>query len=187
MPALPYLKSLDPKLPTIGKILRKMGYYTAYKGKWHLNGAMAMENHADDIKALFETTMDRDYGFYDYTGTGDFIEGAQGGYQYDQITAAQAIQWLKAKGRPMTDRNQPWYLAVNLVNPHDVMWVNTDRPGETPVQAVEAKLRIAYPPNDLVLPAGMERDPAAEDAGSNRSTRPTACRRIASTRPPTPS
>ena len=87
---VPYMKSLDPKLPTIGKILRKLGYYTAYKGKWHLNGAMAMENHPDDIKALFETMMDRDYGFYDYTGSGDFIEGALGGYQYDQITTATA-------------------------------------------------------------------------------------------------
>ncbi len=147
---VPYMKSLDPALPTIGKILRKMGYYTAYKGKWHLNGAMAMENHADDIKALFETMMDRDYGFYDYTGVGDFIEGAQGGYQYDQITTAQAVQWLKAKGRPMTDRRQPWYLAVNMVNPHDVMWVNTDTPGQPPKQAIEAKLKIAYPPDDTL-------------------------------------
>ncbi|MDP1840166.1 MAG: sulfatase-like hydrolase/transferase [Reyranella sp.] len=147
---VPYMKSLDPKLPTIGKILRKMGYYTAYKGKWHLNGAMAMENHANDIKALFETMMDRDYGFYDYTGVGDFIEGARGGYQYDQITTAQAVQWLKAKGRPMTDKRQPWYLAVNLVNPHDVMWVNTDTPGQPPKQAVEAKLGIAFPPDDTL-------------------------------------
>ena len=147
---VPYMKSLDPKLPTIGKILRRLGYYTAYKGKWHLNGAMAMENRADEIKALFETMMDRDYGFYDYTGTGDFIEGAQGGYQYDQIVAAQAAQWLKAKGRPMTDKRQPWFLAVNFVNPHDVMWVNTDTPGQPPHQAVEAKLKIAYPPDDTL-------------------------------------
>jgi arylsulfatase A-like enzyme len=146
---VPYMKSLDPKLPTIGKILRKLGYYTAYKGKWHLNGAMAMENRADSIKALFESTMDKDYGFYDYTGTGDYIEGALGGYQYDAITAAQAVQWLKAKGRPMTDRKQPWYLAVNFVNPHDVMWVNTDRAG-APVQAKDAKLGIALPPQDAL-------------------------------------
>jgi arylsulfatase A-like enzyme len=84
---VPYMKSLDPRLPTIGKILRKLGYYTAYKGKWHLNGAMASENQPDDIKALFESTMDKDYGFYDYTGTGDYIEGALGGYQYDAITS----------------------------------------------------------------------------------------------------
>ena len=144
---VPYMKSLASKLPTIGKILRKLGYYTAYKGKWHLNGAMAMENRADDIKALFETMMDRDYGFYDYTGTGDYIEGALGGYQYDQITSAQAAQWLKAKGQPMTARRQPWYLAVNLVNPHDVMWLDTDRPGQ-PVQAKDAKLKIAGVPDD---------------------------------------
>ena len=144
---VPYQKSLSPKLPTIGKILRKLGYYTAYKGKWHLNGAMATENHANDIKALFETMMDKDYGFFDYTGTGDFIEGALGGYQYDEVTGAQARQWLKAMGRPMTDRKQPWYLAVNFVNPHDVMWVNTDQPGQ-PVQAKEAQLSIAFPPED---------------------------------------
>ncbi len=91
--------------------------------------------------------MDKDYGFYDYTGTGDYIEGALGGYQYDAVVAAQALQWLKAKGRPMTDRKQPWYLAVNFVNPHDVMWVNTDRPGEK-VQATDAQLSIAFPPQD---------------------------------------
>ena len=145
---VPYMKSLDSRLPTVGKILRKLGYYTAYKGKWHLNGAMAMENRANDIKALFETMMDKDYGFYDYTGTGDYIEGALGGYQYDAITAAQAMQWLKAKGRPMADARQPWYLAVNFVNPHDVMWVNTDQPGQPPVQARDAKLAIAFPPED---------------------------------------
>jgi arylsulfatase A-like enzyme len=147
---VPYMKSLDPKLPTIGKILRKLGYYTAYKGKWHLNAAMTMENHANDIKALFETMMDRDYGFYDYTGTGDYIEGALGGYQYDAITSAQAAQWLKAVGQPMTAERQPWYLAVNLVNPHDVMWLNTDVPGEPSVQAKDAKLQIAFPPDDTL-------------------------------------
>ena len=72
-----------------------------------------------------------------------------GGYQYDQITSAQAAQWLKAKGRPMTDRRQPWYLAVNLVNPHDVMWLNTDLPGQ-PVQAKDAQLKIAFAPEDTL-------------------------------------
>jgi len=146
---VPYMKSLDAKLPTIGKILRRIGYYPAYKGKFHLNGAMAMENHPNHIEALFESLMDKDYGFYDYTGTGDYIEGALGGYQYDEITTAQAIQWLKATGQPMTARRQPWYLAVNLVNPHDVMWLNTDLPGH-PVQAKDAKLAIAYEPDDTL-------------------------------------
>lgn len=146
---IPYMKSLDPKLPTIGKILRKLGYYPAYKGKVHLNGAIASENKPDNIKSLFEFMMDKNYGFYDYTGSGDFIEGALGGYQYDAITVAEASQWLKAKGQPMTAKKQPWYLAVNLVNPHDVMWVNTDHPDGPVVRDKEAKLAIAYPPDNV--------------------------------------
>lgn len=146
---IPYMKSLSPSLPTIGKILRKIGYYPAYKGKVHLNGAIASENKPDQIKSLFESMMDKDYGFYDYTGEGDFIEGALGGYQYDEITVAQATQWLKAKGQPMNAKKQPWYLAVNLVNPHDVMWVNTDHPDGPVVQGKDAKLAIAFAPNDV--------------------------------------
>ena len=180
---VPYMKSLDPKLPTIGKILRKLGYYTAYKGKWHLNGAMAIENQPDDIKALFELAMDKDYGFYDYTGTGDYIEGALGGYQYDAITSAQAAQWLKAKGRPMTDRKQPWYLAVNLVNPHDVMWLNTDLPGQ-PVQAKDAQLKIAGVPADTLYQQRMEQRSRAEHlAAIARCAGPRAPRTASITRP----
>ena len=144
---VPYMQSLDAKLPTVGKVLRKIGYYPAYKGKFHLNTAMADENKPSDIKGLFESLMDKDYGFYDYTGVGDFIEGALGGYQYDEITTAQAVQWLKSKGQQMAEQKQPWYLAVNLVNPHDVMWVDTDEPG-TKVQGQKAMLPIAPVPND---------------------------------------
>jgi len=146
---IPYMKSLDPKLPTVGKVLRKIGYYPAYKGKVHLNGAIASENKPDHIKSLFESMMDKDYGFYDYTGSGDYIEGALGGYQYDDMTAAQATQWLKAKGQPMTAKKQPWFLAVNFVNPHDVMWVNTDDPAGPVVQGKDAKLEIAFPPDNI--------------------------------------
>jgi arylsulfatase len=33
----PWVKPMSDKIPTIGHMLRKAGYYTAYKGKWHLN------------------------------------------------------------------------------------------------------------------------------------------------------
>jgi arylsulfatase len=32
----PWIQSLSPEMPTIGDLLRQAGYYTAYKGKWHL-------------------------------------------------------------------------------------------------------------------------------------------------------
>ncbi len=144
---VPYMQSLNPKIPTVGKLLRKMGYYPAYKGKFHLSTAMANENDPSDIKVLFESLMDKQYGFYDYTGVGDFIEGPLGGYQYDEITTAQATQWLKSKGQKMAQEKQPWFLAVNLINPHDVMWVNTDLPGEKK-QAEDAMLNILPVPQN---------------------------------------
>ena len=38
--------------------------------------------------------------------------------------------WLRGKGIALATQGKPWFLAVNLVNPHDVMFYNTDRPGE---------------------------------------------------------
>ena len=36
---VPWIKSLSTNVPTIGHMLRKAGYYTAYKGKWQIGRA----------------------------------------------------------------------------------------------------------------------------------------------------
>ncbi|WP_294904562.1 sulfatase-like hydrolase/transferase [Tatumella sp. UBA2305] len=130
--------SLDPKLGTLGHVMQQLGYYPAYKGKWHLNNQIqnppAKKNAAytdmtsirrDELNALMQ-----EYGFNDYTGIGDIIGRSHGGYLFDELTASQAISWLRGNGREKQEINQPWMLAVNLVNPHDVMYLNTDEPGE---------------------------------------------------------
>ncbi len=48
-------------LPTIGHMLRDLGYHTAYKGKWHLS-----EFPAGDTRDAMEP-----YGFSDYQEWGD--------------------------------------------------------------------------------------------------------------------
>jgi arylsulfatase len=40
------------------------------------------------------------------------------------------VNWLRGHGTELAAQGKPWFLAVNLVNPHDIMFVNTDRPGE---------------------------------------------------------
>ena len=47
--------------------------------------------------------MDKDYGFYDYTGTGDYIEGALGGYQYDADHLGPGRAMAEGQG-PADDR-----------------------------------------------------------------------------------
>ena len=55
---------------------------------------------------------------------------SKGGYFFDSVTTGQTISWLRNTGRPLNDENKPWFAAVNLVNPHDVMFIDTDEHGE---------------------------------------------------------
>ncbi|WP_223276737.1 hypothetical protein [Sphingomonas daechungensis] len=72
------------------------------------------------------------YGFSDYFGIGDIIAHEQGGYLHDGITAAMAGSWMRGKGRELASKSKPWFLAVNFVNPHDVMFFDTTDPSTPP-------------------------------------------------------
>lgn len=122
---LPYVKPLSTAVPTIGHMLRKCGYYTAYKGKWHLNHDFEIPEPTH----LFTKEMES-YGFSDYAWPGDILAHTLGGYRHDHLIAGSAMSWLRNKGRPLADEGKPWSLFVSLVNPHDIMYFNTDLPGE---------------------------------------------------------
>ena len=121
---MPYVKDLSPQVPTIGRMLRGLGYYTAYKGKWHLNRGFDR-----NTRQLLTDEMEA-YGFADYFHPGDIIGHTLGGYQFDHLVAGSAVSWLRRNGRPLADQGDPWALFVSLVNPHDIMYFNTDAPGE---------------------------------------------------------
>lgn len=109
----PTHRELDPATPTIGHVLRRAGYRTAYIGKWHLS-----QSPAPDMEA---------FGFSDWSGNDRHFMGWAGtGWHFDPIIAAQAAAWLRANGAG--DRERPWFLTVALVNPHDVMWFPVDQP-----------------------------------------------------------
>jgi arylsulfatase A-like enzyme len=139
---MPWVKNLSTDVPTIGHMLRKAGYYTAYKGKWHLNKQFDME----EPDKLFTREMDA-YGFSDYVGVGDLIGHTLGGYHFDHLIAGSAITWLRRVGRPLSNEGKPWSLFVSLVNPHDVMYFNTDAPGQK-VQDTGKLLKRAAPAPD---------------------------------------
>ncbi|MEP9395136.1 sulfatase-like hydrolase/transferase [Gordonia sp. VNK1] len=125
---LPFVAPMSYDLPTIGDMLRSGGYYTAYKGKWHLNAAFDVK----EPEHLFTKEMN-DYGFSDFVWPGDVVAGTLGGYNFDTVIGGTAVAWLRNKGRPMADEQRPWALFVSLVNPHDIMYFDTDEPGQ-PVQ-----------------------------------------------------
>lgn len=134
-----WVKSLSTDVPTIGHMLRKAGYYAAYKGKWHLN----KDFDSQDVDRLFTKEMDA-YGFSDYVSPGDLIGHTLGGFEFDHLIASSAVTWLRRVGRPLSNAGKPWSLFVSLVNPHDIMYFNTDAPGQR-IQNTGKLLKEAAP------------------------------------------
>lgn len=108
---MPANGELSTDAQTLGKLFRDQGYYTGYKGKWHL----APDAFPD---------MDA-YGFSDWEGNDKAFWGQAGsGVEFDEPIARSAAQWI----RDRSDETQPWFLSVGLVNPHDIMWYPMDQP-----------------------------------------------------------
>lgn len=145
---VPWMQSLSLKHPTIGHMLRKAGYYTAYKGKWHLSREFDTRSPEQ-----FMTPHMEKYGFADNFSPGDLIGHTLGGYSFDHITAGSSINWLRTKGRPLADEGKPWCMFVSFVNPHDIMYFNTDAPGESVQDTGKLRLHAARAPEHALYKA----------------------------------
>jgi arylsulfatase A-like enzyme len=109
---MPNHRELDPAIPTVGSILRDAGYRSSYLGKWHLSHAPQPNMEA--------------YGFTDWEGNDRHFMGWAGtGVHFDPVIAGMAAHWLRENANAT---EQPWFLTVALVNPHDVMWFPVDQP-----------------------------------------------------------
>ncbi len=118
---------LASNIPTLGHMMRKAGYYTVYKGKWHLSADF--EQPREGPWRLLRKEMEQ-YGFADYDSLGDLIGHTLGGYQNDHLVAGNATRWLRTKGEELRQKGQPWFMVTSLVNPHDIMYFNADAPGK---------------------------------------------------------
>lgn len=111
-----WIDELSQEFPTIGHMLRELGYYTAFKGKWHVSAVPKGED-----------ALER-YGFSDYQQWGEMFGAPLQGAMLDGAATFETIDWLESK---RAELDQPWLLICSLVNPHDIMFLQTD-PVETP-------------------------------------------------------
>ncbi|MFE7548736.1 sulfatase-like hydrolase/transferase [Streptomyces gardneri] len=112
---MPYIRPLDPGLGTLGTMLRSTGYYCTYQGKWHLSNAYVTPERPGPTTDALEP-----YGFSEFNDWGDIDGGAWAGLKIDPVIAGQAVRWLRNRA-PAVAEDQPWFMAVNFVNPHDIM------------------------------------------------------------------
>ncbi len=112
---MPYVRPLDPALGTIGTRLRAAGYYCTYQGKWHLSNA-----YLDPAQPSSTVDALEPYGFSEWNDWGDIDGGAWAGLRVDPVVAGQAVKWLRQRAADVA-QDQPWFMAVNFVNPHDIM------------------------------------------------------------------
>jgi arylsulfatase A-like enzyme len=123
---MPYVRPLDTQLGTLGTMLRGRGYYCTYQGKWHLSNAYVDPTNPVSTRDALEP-----YGFSEWNDWGDIDGGAWAGLRVDPVIAGQAAHWLRDRAS-VVSAEQPWFMAVNFVNPHDIM--SFDYGGRSTVQ-----------------------------------------------------
>ncbi|HSM56362.1 MAG TPA: sulfatase-like hydrolase/transferase, partial [Candidatus Sulfomarinibacteraceae bacterium] len=119
---------LSHDIPTIGTMMREQGYYTTFKGKWHLS---ELPHHADALEP---------YGFADYQQWGDMFGEPLEGEVKDGTVAMHTVDFLENKAPHL---NQPWLMISSMVNPHDIMYFYSDEVELEQAGAMKDKLRRA--------------------------------------------
>jgi len=173
--APPTFPQLAPGMPSIGHLLRAQGYYTAYKGKWHLSPFAHDPGLMYGIYPNSSAALEP-YGFSDFNTDGDPHGSTWTGYRCDAQTASTAAQWLATRGRALRGR-QPWFLAVNFVNPHDIMYFSSGPAQEASRLRRDLLSPLAAPPVgglydkvwDVPLPKSFHADDLARKPWAQRS------------------
>ena len=90
-----WISELSSEVPTIGHLLRDQGYYTAFKGKWHLSEVPRSEDGLER------------YGFADYQQWGEMF-----GAPLTEMAKHFKVIAIHARGHGFSkDTNAPWSLA----------------------------------------------------------------------------
>jgi arylsulfatase A-like enzyme len=139
---LGYVPSLRTDKPSLGTIFKRLGYQTAYFGKFELRKDII--NPKTDVNY---TDALREFGFDVFAPDGDKVGGPDQAYDTDTYTGGAAIRWLRTNAQELNKESTPWLLVVSFVSPHDIMYADTNLPGK-PVQVSQVGMKLTPPPDN---------------------------------------
>ncbi|QDT44490.1 Arylsulfatase precursor [Gimesia alba] len=139
---LGYVPSLNKDKPSMGTVMKALGYTTAYFGKFELRRDIIYPK--DTINY---TTALTEYGFDTFAPDGDKIGAPNQGYDTDNYTVIEGTRWLRTNAHQLNREGKPWFLLTSMVSPHDIMYANGNLPGEK-VQVSQAGAELTHPPQN---------------------------------------
>jgi len=117
--------SLSTDEVSIGIAMKQLGYSTAYFGKFELDSSIVFPkpdvNYANKLKK---------YGYDIWQPYGEVTGEMNQGYQMDGNIAAEGISWLRTNAESMQKKDEPWFLTLSFINPHDIFFADVNPPGE---------------------------------------------------------
>jgi len=136
----PYVPDLSTELPNMGSVLKKLGYATAYFGKFEMNRDILRTKDTVNYSTALQP-----YGFDVFGAAGDVSSRPDSGYENDALTAGEAVQWLRTQNLAAAKGGKPFFMVASFLNPHDIMYANANLPGED-VQKGAAHHELTSPP-----------------------------------------
>ncbi len=141
---LGYVPSMSAERPSLGTVMKQLGYSTAYFGKFELDRNLIKPNDTTNY-----TSSLRKYGFDVFPADGDKTGAPDQGYDTDVYTVGSANRWLRTHGQKLNSEGKPWFVVVSMINPHDIMYTDANLPGQR-VQVSVAGGTLTTPPDNQI-------------------------------------
>ena len=132
--------SLATNTVTLGTAMKQLGYSTAYFGKFELDRDIVYPkpevNYTHALKK---------YGFDVWQPYGEVTGEKNQGYEVDGVISADGISWLRTNAESLRKGDEPWFLVISLINPHDVFFTDANPPDESVQKSLNPELISKVP------------------------------------------
>ena len=138
-----YVPNLPKDRPNMGSLMKKLGYQTAFFGKWEMDAALIPPKPTVNYSEALQP-----YGFDIYQPDGDKTGAPDQGYKTDVYTASESVRWLRGNVPRLRASGQPFFMIVSFVNPHDIMYADANVPGTAQAQKADLNGVLTVPPRN---------------------------------------